>query len=93
VSMGWAAGRKLRRAVDGLARVLGIELLVAARGVELRAPLEPARATAAVIAALREAVPGPGPDRFVAPEIAAAVELVRSGAARRAAESATGPLA
>ena len=93
VSMGWSAGRKLRRAVDGLTRVLAVELLTAARGIELRAPLAPAPATAAVIAALREAVPGPGPDRFLAPELDAAVELVRSGRARRAAESVTGPLA
>ena len=53
VSMGWSAARKLRRAVDGLTRVLAIELLTAARGIELRAPLAPAPATAAVVAALR----------------------------------------
>jgi histidine ammonia-lyase len=93
VSMGWAAGRKLRRAVDGLARVLAIELLTAARGIELRAPLAPGRGTAAVIAALREVAPPPGPDRYMTPEIDAAVELVRSGGVRRAAESAIGPLA
>ena len=79
VSMGWAAARKLRRAVDGLARVIAIELMTAARGIELRAPLRPAAATAAVIAALREHAPGPGADRFLAPEIEAAVELVRTG--------------
>jgi histidine ammonia-lyase len=93
VSMGWSAGLKLRRSIDGLTRVLAIELLTAARGIELRAPLAPAPATAAVIAALRETTPGPGADRFLAPEIEAAVELVRGGAARRAAESVTGPLA
>jgi histidine ammonia-lyase len=92
VSLGWSAGRKLRRAIDGLARVLAIELLTAARGIELRAPLGPARATGAVIGALRQTAPGPGSDRFLAPEIDAAVEFVRSGAARRAAESVTGPL-
>ena len=37
--MGWSAARKLRRALDGLTRVLAIELLTAARGIELRAPL------------------------------------------------------
>jgi histidine ammonia-lyase len=93
VSMGWSAGRKLRRAVDGLTRVLAIELLTAARGIELRRPLEPAAATAAVIGALRETAPGPGPDRFLAPEIEAAVTFVRSGRVRTAAESVTGPLA
>ncbi|TDD63709.1 histidine ammonia-lyase, partial [Jiangella aurantiaca] len=39
VSMGWAAGRKLRRALDGVARVLAVELLTAARALDLRAPL------------------------------------------------------
>src|SRR5690606_10938321 len=47
VSMGWAAARKLRRAIDGLARVLAIELVTAARALDLRAPLDPAPATAA----------------------------------------------
>ena len=45
VSMGWAAARKLRRAVDGLTRVVAIELLTAARSLDLRRPLEPAPAT------------------------------------------------
>jgi histidine ammonia-lyase len=89
VSMGWAAGRKLRRGVDMLAQVLAIELLAAARGIRLRAPLQPAAATAAVTKAL----PGPGPDRFLAPEIAAATDFVKTGGARRAAESVTGELA
>ncbi len=93
VSMGWSAARKLRRAVDGLTRVLAVELMTAARGIELRAPLTPSPATAAVVAALRETCPGPGPDRFLAPEIEAAVAFVASGAAVAAAESVTGPLA
>ena len=94
VSMGWSAARKLRRAVDGLTRVLAIELLTAARAIELRAPLQPAPATGAVVRALREAgAPAPGPDRFLAPEIEVAVQLVATGAAVTAAEAVTGPLA
>ena len=93
VSMGWSAGRKLRRAVDGLTRVLAVELLTAARGLQQRAPLGPAPATAAVIAALRESTPDPGADRYLAPEIEAAVQFVARGGARSAAESVTGPLA
>ena len=92
VSMGWSAARKLRRSLDGLTRVLAIELLTAARGIDLRAPLRPAPATGAVLSALRAVAPGPGPDRFLAPEIEAAVAFVRSGGAVGAAESATGPL-
>ena len=93
VSMGWGAARKLRRAIDGLTRVLAIEVLVAARGLDLRAPLRPAPATAAVVAALREQVAGPGPDRHLSPEIEAAVALARDGALVAAAEGVTGPLA
>jgi histidine ammonia-lyase len=92
VSMGWGAARKLRRSIDGLRRVLAIELLTAARALDMRAPLSPAPATAAVVAGLREYVAGPGSDRFLAPEIEAAVDYVASGAAVRAAETVTGPL-
>ena len=93
VSMGWSAARKLRRAIDGLTRVLAIELLTAARGLDLRAPLSPAPATAAVVAGLRSSgAEGPGGDRFLSPEIETAVEYVRSGNAVRAAETVTGPL-
>ena len=93
VSMGWSAARKLRRAVDGLTRVLAIELLTAARALDLRAPLTPAPATAAVVAGLRATgTEGPGGDRFLAPEIETTVNYVRSGDAVRAAETVTGPL-
>jgi histidine ammonia-lyase len=88
VSMGWSAARKLRRSVDALTRVLAIELLTAARALDLRAPLIPGPATGAVVAALRTQVAGPGPDRYLSPEIEAAVEFVRSGAAVAAADSA-----
>jgi histidine ammonia-lyase len=92
VSMGWSAARKLRRSVDGLTRVLAVELLTAARALDLRAPLAPAPATAAVVGLLREVVAGPGPDRHLAPEIEHAVSLVTSGAVVAAAESVAGPL-
>jgi histidine ammonia-lyase len=92
VSMGWAAARKLRRAVDGLSRVLAVEVLTAARALDLRAPLTPAPATAAVVAALREEVTGPGPDRHLGPEIDAAHTFVTTGAAVAAAETVTGTL-
>jgi histidine ammonia-lyase len=103
VSMGWSAARKLRRGVDGLTRVLAIELLTAARALDLRAPLSPGAATGAVVAGLRSGdgdgagsrpgVSGPGTDRYLAPEIEAAVAYVAAGAAVRAAETAVGILA
>ncbi len=65
VSMGWHAGRKLRRAVDGLRRVLAIEILTAARALDFRAPLQPGPVTAAVRDVVRTRVAGPGPDRHL----------------------------
>ncbi|MFF1573898.1 histidine ammonia-lyase [Leifsonia sp. NPDC058292] len=92
VSMGWAAARKLRRAIDGLGRVLAIEVMTAARAADLRAPLHPGAATGAVIAEVRTVAEGPGPDRYLSPEIEAVVALVHSGRVLAAAESVTGPL-
>ncbi len=92
VSMGWSAARKLRRALDGLSRVLAIEVLTAARAIDMRAPLTPSPATGAVVALLRRHVAGPGPDRYLAPELAAAVGLVQSGEVVAAAEGVVGPL-
>ena len=78
VSMGWSAARKLRMSVDNLRRILAVELVASARGLDLRAPLVPSSATGAVLRSLRESVPGPGTDRHLAPELAAAEEFLRS---------------
>ncbi|QTJ65629.1 histidine ammonia-lyase [Rhodococcus sp. ZPP] len=93
VSMGWSAARKLRRALDGLTRVLAVEALTAARGLDLRAPLEPSPATGAVRDAIREHVAGPGTDRYLAPEIDAVVALASSGTLLARAEAVVGALA
>jgi histidine ammonia-lyase len=77
VSMGWHAGRKLRKAVDNLRRIIAIELVAAARAVELRAPLKPSPVTGELIAILRERVPGMGPDRELSSELEAAEQLLR----------------
>ncbi|HEX4787430.1 MAG TPA: histidine ammonia-lyase [Actinospica sp.] len=93
VSMGWSAARKLRKSLDNLGKVLAIELLTAARALDLRAPLAPAPATAAAVAALRErGVGGPGPDRYLSIELRAAEQAVRDGAVLAAVEAVTGPL-
>jgi len=92
VSMGWSAARKLRRSVDGLTRVLAIELLTAGRALDFRAPLTPSPATAAVLALLRTRVEGPGHDRFLSPEIEAAHALVADGSVISAAQSVLGEL-
>ncbi|MFF2371458.1 histidine ammonia-lyase [Agromyces sp. NPDC058110] len=94
VSMGWAAGRKLRRAVDGLTRVLAIEVMTAARGLALRAPLEPGAASDAVVSLVAGVGAVPGPDRFLSPEIEAITAMVAAGEVRDRAASAVGaPLA
>ncbi|WP_228980544.1 histidine ammonia-lyase [Streptomyces sp. DH12] len=94
VSMGWSAARKLRTAIGNLNRVLAVELYAATRAIELRHGLTPAPASRAVIHALRAAgVEGPGPDRFLAPDLEAADAFVRAGGVVAAAEQVTGPLA
>jgi histidine ammonia-lyase len=80
VSLGWHAGRKLRRSVDALRRVLAIEILTAARALDLRSPLVPGPVTAVARDLVRTKVAGPGPDRHLAVEIDAVVELIASGA-------------
>ncbi|MFB7369989.1 histidine ammonia-lyase [Streptomyces sp. NPDC056222] len=94
VSMGWSAARKLRTAIGNLNRIIAVELYAATRGIELRRGLTPAPASQAVIEALRAAgVEGPGPDRFLAPDLEAADVFVREGKLVAAVEPVTGPLA
>jgi histidine ammonia-lyase len=93
VSMGWGAARKLRASLRNLRRILAVELVTAARGLDLRAPLRAAPATAAARERLRERVPGPGPDRHLAPELAAAEELIGDGSLLQAVRESVGELA
>jgi len=92
VSMGWGAARKLRVLLGNLAGILGVELVAAARGLELRSPLKPSPATAAALAAVRQAVPGFGADRWLSPELEAARTLVISRAVLHAVEASVGAL-
>jgi histidine ammonia-lyase len=79
VSMGWHAARKLRRSLDAFADVLAIELVAASRAMALRAPLLASPATQPVVDAVNRASGGPGPDRWLAPELRAVGEAVRRG--------------
>jgi histidine ammonia-lyase len=92
ISMGWGAARKLRGAVSNLDRILSVELATAARGLDLRGPLSPGPGTAAALAAVREEVPGPGPDRWLSPELAATERVVASGTLIEAVEGTIGGL-
>jgi histidine ammonia-lyase len=92
VSMGWGAARKLRAAVANLARIVAVELTCAARGLDLRAPLEPGPGTAAALRAVRARIEGPGADRWLAPELAEAQRVVETGALLDAVEAELGEL-
>jgi histidine ammonia-lyase len=78
VSMGWHAARKLRLALNAFRDVVAIELLAAARALVLRAPLEPSPVTGAIADRVNALTGGPGPDRWLSPEITAVSELVAS---------------
>ena len=92
VSMGWGAARKLRRVIANLRRVLAIEWVAAARGIELRAPLRPAEGTGAAVRLLRDQVPGPGSDRWLSPELAAAEQMLADEALVPVVEEISGTL-
>ena len=79
VSMGWSAARKLHTSISNLTHIIAIELVTASRAIELRAPLTPSPVSAKIISALRQSVAGPGPDRYLSPELIAASEFVSAG--------------
>ncbi len=89
VSMAAHGARRLAQMVDNLNAILGVEALCAAQGVEFRAPLATSAPLARVLARLRQDIPTLGPDRYLAPEIARAADLVASG---MLAEAAAVPL-
>ena len=91
VSMGWNACRAMRRAVSDVTSVVAIEAVCASEALELRS-LPSAPATAAVVGALRRRVPPMDVDRFLAPDLAAAAEMVADGTLLAAAEGSCGPL-
>ncbi len=92
VPMAPAAVRKCRRILDNVRKVVGLELLCAAQGLDFLKPLRPGRGVAAAHARLRRDIPHLRRDRFLRPEL----ELVTSSRLRdpvlEAAERAAGPL-
>jgi histidine ammonia-lyase len=79
VSMATFAARKLGDLCDNTSAILGIELLAAAQGVDLRAPFETSPKLRAVMREIRSRVPHYDIDRYLAPDIASITEAVRSG--------------
>jgi len=71
VSMGWGAGRKLDQVLANTTRVIAIEMMCAAEGIDRRAPLRPAAGTGALVAEIRALVAPLERDRPPAPDIEA----------------------
>ncbi len=80
VSMAAHGARRLFRMNANLQRILGIELLCAAQGIEFRAPLPTSAPLQKVVKRLRQDVKTMGDDRFIAPDLEAAAQLVAAGA-------------
>ncbi len=83
VSMGMSAARRLRPMLDGLRRILAIELLAACQALDLLAPLRTGPRAEQVYRLIRSAVPHYRDDRPHAPDIEAVAELIASGAIAR----------
>ena len=90
VSMAAHAARRLHDMADNLAHIIGIELLVAAQGIELRVPHGTSAALSAVIGALRVHVPALENDRYMADDLAKAAAIVAGGVLADAARDALG---
>jgi histidine ammonia-lyase len=79
VSMGVTSALKLRQALDLAYRVIAIELLLAAQGLDFRAPLRPGQGVAEAHALVRSIAPTLREDRPPSPDIEALAQAVRSG--------------
>jgi histidine ammonia-lyase len=84
VSMGWGAGRKLIMILDNTTRVLAVEMLCGAQGIENRRPHGPGPGTARICEVIRATVPTLDADRPIGPEIEAVAALIESGEIDRA---------
>jgi histidine ammonia-lyase len=80
VSMACHGARRLLQMTENLFGIIGIEAITAAQGIEFRAPLATSGELSNAIATLRQVVPTLEVDRYMAGDLAAAGELVRSGA-------------
>lgn len=78
VSMGHHAGRQALTILEHVEQIVGIELLIAAQAVELRAPLRPGALCAGLIARIRQHVSFLSEDRYLAPDLAAMKRLVQT---------------
>ncbi|WP_119289124.1 histidine ammonia-lyase [Azohydromonas sediminis] len=79
VSMATFAARRLQPMIANVARILGIELLAAAQGIEFLRPLTSSSVLESVHALLRKTVAPMHHDRYLAPDIEHAAALVAGG--------------
>ncbi|MBS1133022.1 MAG: hutH [Burkholderiaceae bacterium] len=93
VSMATFAARRLHEMATNTATIVGIELLAAAQGIDFHRPLTTSPRLAAVHRGLRERVPFYEVDRILAPDIAAATELVAAGTLGAGCRDLFAPLA
>jgi histidine ammonia-lyase len=80
VSMATFAARRLQAMISNTAHILGIELLAAAQGIEFLRPMTSSAALEEAHSLLRSKVPALQQDRYLAPDIAHAAAMVRTGA-------------
>ncbi|WP_438392806.1 histidine ammonia-lyase [Caballeronia sp. DA-9] len=83
VSMATFAARKLGDIAENVTNILGIELLAAAQGIEMRSPRVTSECLQQVVRVIRQDVPYYDADRYFAPDIAAIADQVRLGAVAR----------
>ncbi len=92
VSMGFEAAWRSRESVIRLRQVLAVELVCAAQALELRAPLQPASATTALLHSLRQRVAFLDSDRFLAADLAGAEAWIATRSWRDGVETVVGAL-
>ena len=79
VSMATFAGRRLTDMAKNTAHIVGIELLAAAQGIDFHRGLKTSATLEDLHAAIRERVPFYGEDRYLAPDLQAAQDLILAG--------------
>jgi histidine ammonia-lyase len=87
VAMSAHAARRLAAMAENAVQVVAIELIAAAQGCDFHRPLASSATLERVRERLRECVRHLEDDRYLAPDIAAAADLVRSGALAAAADT------
>jgi len=92
VSMGWYAARRTRSVIENVMRIVSVELLSAAQGVEFRDPSKMGRGTSIAYKEIRKLVPPLLEDRPLSSDLQRVVEFVSGGCFVQAVEKALGPL-